>query len=65
MSIPLSDRFGYGKLLRFTLPSIVMLVLTSIYSVVDGIWFSAVAAEVIAVAATCLFLEEKRKQYRY
>ena len=40
MSIPLSDRFSYGKLLRFTLPSIVMLVFTSIYSVVDGFFVS-------------------------
>ena len=35
--IQLSDHFTYGKLLRFTLPSIVMMVFTSIYSVVD--WF--------------------------
>ena len=34
--IQLSDHFTYRRLLRFTLPSIVMLVVTSIYGVVDG-----------------------------
>ena len=40
MKIPLSDHFTYKKLLRFTLPSIVMMVFTSIYGVVDGIFVS-------------------------
>jgi len=34
--IHLSEHFTYGKLLRFTLPSIVMNIFTSIYSIVDG-----------------------------
>ncbi len=34
--IQLSDHFNYKRLLRFTFPSIVMLVFTSIYGVVDG-----------------------------
>ena len=36
MKIQLSDHFTYGRLFRFTLPSIVMMVFTSIYGVVDG-----------------------------
>lgn len=42
MSAPirLSDHFSYGKLLRFTLPSICMMVFTSIYGVVDGLFVS-------------------------
>ena len=36
MKIQLSDHFTYGKLFRFTFPSIIMMVFTSIYSVVDG-----------------------------
>ena len=40
MRIKLSDRFDYRKLLRFTLPSIVMLVFTSVYGVVDGFFVS-------------------------
>ena len=40
MKIQLSDHFTYGRLLRFTLPSIVMMIFTSIYSVVDGMFVS-------------------------
>lgn len=38
--ISLSDHFTYGRLLRFTLPTIVMMVFTSVYGVVDGIFVS-------------------------
>lgn len=38
--IQLSDHFSYHKLLRFTLPSIIMMVFTSIYGVVDGFFVS-------------------------
>lgn len=38
MVIQLSEHFTYKKLLRFTLPSIVMLVFASIYGVVDGVF---------------------------
>lgn len=38
--IQLSDHFDYKKLLRYTFPSIVMLIFTSIYSVVDGFFVS-------------------------
>ena len=31
MKIKLSDHFTYGRLLRFTLPSVVMMVIASIY----------------------------------
>lgn len=40
MEIQLSDHFNYGRLIRFTLPSIVMMIFTSIYSVVDGFFIS-------------------------
>ena len=40
MHIQLSDHFTYQKLLRFTMPSILMMIFTSIYSVVDGIFVS-------------------------
>ena len=39
-NIRLSDHFTYSKLLRFTLPSICMMVFTSIYGVVDGLFVS-------------------------
>lgn len=40
MNIQLSDRFNYKKILQFTFPSIVMMVFTSIYGVVDGYFVS-------------------------
>lgn len=40
MKIQLSDHFTYKKLLRFTLPSILMMIFTSIYGVVDGFFVS-------------------------
>lgn len=38
--IQLSDHFNYRKLLRFTLPAIIMLVFASLYGVVDGFFVS-------------------------
>ena len=40
MKIQLSDHFSYRKLLRFTFPSIMMMVFTSIYGIVDGFFVS-------------------------
>ncbi len=40
MKIQLSDHFDTKKLLRFTLPSIAMMIFTSIYGVVDGFFVS-------------------------
>ena len=38
--IQLSDHFSYWKLFRFTLPSVVMMIFTSVYGVVDGFFVS-------------------------
>ncbi len=40
MAIQLSDYFSYKKLLKFTFPSIIMMIFTSIYGVVDGLFVS-------------------------
>lgn len=40
MNIQLSDHFTFPKLFRFTLPSIAMMIFTSIYGVVDGFFVS-------------------------
>ncbi len=40
MKIQLSEHFTYTKLFRFCLPSIVMMIFTSIYGVVDGLFIS-------------------------
>lgn len=40
MKIQLSEHFTYKKLIKFTLPTIIMMIFTSIYGVVDGIFIS-------------------------
>lgn len=46
MRIQLSDHFTYRKLLTFTLPSILMMIFTSIYGVVDGLFVSNFAGDI-------------------
>lgn len=45
MNIQLSDHFTYKKLLRFVIPSIVMMIFTSVYGVVDGLFVSNFAGK--------------------
>ena len=45
MKIKLSDHFTYGRLFRFVLPSVAMMLFTSIYGVVDGIFVSNYAGK--------------------
>ena len=40
MSIQLSDHFTYGRLIRFVIPSVAMMIFTSVYGVVDGLFVS-------------------------
>ena len=40
MHISLSEHFSYRKLLRFTFPSVIMMIFTSVYGVVDGLCVS-------------------------
>ena len=40
MKIQLSDHFTYGKLIRFTFSSIAMMIFTSVYGVIDGLFVS-------------------------
>lgn len=44
-TIRLSDHFTCGRLLRFVAPSVVMMVFTSVYSVVDGLFVSNFAGK--------------------
>ena len=55
MSIRLSDHFTYRKLLRFTLPSIAMMIFTSIYGVVDGYFVSNFAGKEPFAAVNLIF----------
>lgn len=43
--IQLSDHFTYGRLMRFTLPSIATMIFTSVYGVVDGFFVSNFAGK--------------------
>lgn len=40
MKIQFTDHFNYSRLLRFSFPSIIMMVFTSLYSIVDGFFVS-------------------------
>ena len=55
MRIQLSDHFTYKKLLRFVLPSIVMAVFTSLYSIVDGFFVSNYAGKTAFAAINLAF----------
>ena len=55
MQIRLSDHFSYRKLLRFTLPSIVMMIVASIYSVVDGLFVSNLVGDLALSAVNIIF----------
>ena len=54
-SIQLSDHFTYNKLLRFTMPSIIMMVFTSIYGVVDGFFVSNFAGKTAFASVNLIF----------
>lgn len=54
MHIHLSEHFTYGKLLRFTFPTIVMLIFTSIYGVVDGVFVSNFAGKTAFAAVNLI-----------
>ena len=55
MRIKLSDHFSYGKLLRFTLPSMVMMVFTSLYGVVDGFFVANFAGKTALAALNFVY----------
>lgn len=55
MMIQLSDHFTYGKLIKFTIPPIAMMIFTAIYSVVDGFFVSNFAGK-IAFSAVNLIM---------
>ena len=55
MKIQLSDHFTYQRLFRFTLPSIVMMIVTSVYSVVDGLFVSNLVGDNALAAVNIVF----------
>lgn len=55
MRIHLSEHFTYRKLLRFVLPSIAMVIFTSVYSIVDGLFVSRFVGKVSFAAVNMVF----------
>lgn len=55
MKIQLSDHFSYGRLLRFTFPAMVMMVFTSLYGVVDGLFVTNFAGKTALAAINFVY----------
>lgn len=55
MKIQLSDHFTYKRLIRFVFPSIIMMICTSMYSIIDGLFISNFSGKT-AFAAVNLIL---------
>lgn len=55
MQIQLSDHFTYKRLLRFVLSPILMMIFTSVYSVVDGLFVSNYAGNTPFAAANFIY----------
>ena len=55
MRIQLSDHFTYKRLLRFVMPSIVMMVCASVYSIVDGLFVSNFVGKTPFAAVNLIF----------
>lgn len=55
MRIRLSDHFTYKRLLLFVAPSVVMMVFTSVYSVVDGLFVARFAGAAAVAAINYIF----------
>ena len=53
--ISLAEHFSFGKLYRFVLPTVVMMVFTSIYSIVDGIFISRFAGKTPFAAINLIY----------
>ena len=53
--IKLSDHFSYGRILRFTFPAMVMMVFTSLYGVVDGLFVTNFAGKTALAAINFVY----------
>lgn len=55
MRVQLSDHFNYSRIFRFTLPSIIMMVFSSVYVIVDGLFVSnIVGSDALAAINLCM-----------
>lgn len=55
MEIHLSDHFTYKKLLRFTFPAVIMMIFTSLYGIVDGLFVSNYAGKTALAAINFVY----------
>lgn len=55
MKIKLSDHFTFQRLIRFVLPSIIMMICTSMYSIIDGLFVSNFAGKTAFAAINLVF----------
>ncbi len=55
MNVSLSSHFTYKKLFKFVIPSVVMMIFTSIYNVVDGIYVSNIVGTTQFAALNFIF----------
>ncbi|MBQ3100140.1 MAG: MATE family efflux transporter [Clostridia bacterium] len=55
MRVRLSDHFNYKNLIRFVLPSVIMLIFTSIYGVIDGLFVSNFSGKAAITAINLIF----------
>ena len=55
MQIQLSDHFTYKRLMRFVLSPVLMMIFTSVYSVVDGLFISNFAGKTPFAAANFIY----------
>ncbi|MBP3383940.1 MAG: MATE family efflux transporter [Firmicutes bacterium] len=55
MKIQLSDHFTYLRLIKFTVPSIVMMIVSSIYGIVDGMFVSNFAGKTAFAAINLIY----------
>lgn len=55
MKIQLSDHFTYGRLVRFTMPSILMTLFTSVYATVDGLFVSNLVGKTAFAALNLIY----------
>ena len=55
MNIQLSDHFSYTKLIRFVISSVIMMIFTSVYCVVDGLFVSNFAGKTAFAAVNLVF----------
>ena len=64
MKIQLSDHFTYKRLIRFVFPSIIMMICTSMYSIIDGLFISNFAGKTAFAAVNLILLNILMRQSR-